>query len=163
MIKNLSLKMADGTMRTMSFKASGTTSVRYKLLFNKELMDSLTDVIKTISPEHFAAIAKAEAKAKAEGRDTVGAEDITPEMIPALMQMTAGSDLDAIPKLAFVMNKQAEGANMAALDFEQYLDWLDEFEPMELQMHTGDFMELYIGNKNTSVEPKKEAAQLTDR
>lgn len=163
MIKNLNLRMADGTMRNMSFMATGRTAVNFKLLFNRELMESLTDVIKSISPEHFAAIAKAKAKAKAEGRDTVGSEDITPEMLPTLMQMTAGSDLDIIPKLAFVMNKRAEGANMAALDFEQYLDWLDEFEPMELQMHTGDFIELYFGNKNTSVEPKKEAARQIDQ
>ena len=61
------------------------------------------------------------------------------------------------------MNMAAVGSNMNELSMEKYLDWLDQFESMEFLTKSMEILDVYMSNRSTSVEPKKDIAQLTDR
>lgn len=62
---------------------------------------------------------------------------------------------DKIPELAFVMAKQAEKANMMDLNFDSYVAWLSEFEPLDLVLAGADIANVYISDSIPYEEPKK--------
>lgn len=67
--------------------------------------------------------------------------------------------LDALPELAFIMAKTAEArdgkADLNRLNQESYLEWLDQFSPMDLPLAAEEILNLYVGNALTTSEPKK--------
>ena len=66
---------------------------------------------------------------------------------------------DSMPELAFIMAKQAEAssgnADLNLLDFNMYMTWMEQFGPMDLVLASDDIIDLYMGNAETSTEPKK--------
>ena len=66
---------------------------------------------------------------------------------------------DSIPELAFIMAmaaKAKEGkADMNLLNMDSYVDWLEQFEPLDLPMASEEIIDLYTGNSVTDSEPKK--------
>lgn len=65
------------------------------------------------------------------------------------------------PELAFIMAKQAECkafADMKKYGIENYYEWLQDFEALDLPMAMDKVMEIYMGNQIQSVEPKKKEA-----
>lgn len=68
---------------------------------------------------------------------------------------------DHIPELAFIMAMQArEGittAELMKLSYENYIEWLSQFEALDLTMHGGDITNVYISDSIPSAEPKKKA------
>lgn len=64
-------------------------------------------------------------------------------------------DLEIVQKMAFVMAKQAEITNMtklAELSTGDYLEWLLQFEPMDILTASEEIMKIYLGQtKGTSV------------
>ena len=62
---------------------------------------------------------------------------------------------DKIPELAFVMAKQAEKANMMQLNYESFVDWLTQFEPLDLVLVGADIANVYISDSIPTEEPKK--------
>lgn len=66
------------------------------------------------------------------------------------------ADFSVSDKLAYVMNCQAEHKDMNKLNFDSFLDWVDQFETSELFNHISDIIGIYIGNKESTSEPKKE-------
>lgn len=38
--------------------------------------------------------------------------------------------IEVVSELAYIMNKQAEKADMNKLSFEDFIEWLEKFEPM---------------------------------
>lgn len=66
---------------------------------------------------------------------------------------------DSIPELAFIMAKAAEAKNgktdMNLLNDQMYMDWLEQFEPLDLLNAAEDITDLYMGNGKTESEPKK--------
>lgn len=68
-------------------------------------------------------------------------------------------DLDILQKMAFVMAKQAEITNMtklAELSTDDYLEWLLQFEPMDIYNASDDIMALYMGQSRGTSVPKPE-------
>ena len=63
---------------------------------------------------------------------------------------------EAIPELAYIMNQQAEGADMNGLSFDDYLQWLDRFGPVDLLLAGEEIMNFYNASSQGSVQPKKE-------
>lgn len=67
--------------------------------------------------------------------------------------------VDSIPELAFVMSKAAEAkegkADLNKLNEEMFLNWLEQFGPMDLPLAAEQIVNLYIGNGATSSEAKK--------
>lgn len=77
-----------------------------------------------------------------------------------LKQLTeAEPDLDAIQKMTFVMAKQGELTSMTALaglSPNDYIEWLLQYEPMDILTASEEIMKLYLGQaKGTSVPKPK--------
>lgn len=62
---------------------------------------------------------------------------------------------DKIPELAYIMAKQAEGADMTKLNQEEFLKWLETFEPLDMTMNSTAIANVYISDSLPSVDAKK--------
>lgn len=65
---------------------------------------------------------------------------------------------DEIPELAFIMAMQAEKADMAQLTFEKYIEWLEQFDALDMVMKSTEIADIYIGNTIPKEKPKKKAS-----
>lgn len=159
MFRQIKLQLADGTEKEFPFLACGTTSLRFRMIFQKELLGSITGIINSIGTDQLTELLKIEQKAAEEGKKELTLDDIDPDTLQVLLSIAGSGELDTISKMAFIMNRQAEQANMAELNLESYLDWLEQFESMEFLTHAMDFIGLYMSNRTTTSMQKKEAAQ----
>lgn len=66
------------------------------------------------------------------------------------------ADFSVTDKLAFVMNCQAEKKDLNLQNFDSFLEWVDQFDSSELFDHISEFIGIYLGNKESTSEPKKE-------
>jgi len=71
--------------------------------------------------------------------------------------------IDVSSKLGYIMAMQAAKADMTMLNEETYLQWLEEFEPLDILNATGDIIKLWIGQKATTSKPKKAGAPTTGK
>lgn len=163
MYKTITLERADGTSQPFNFLACGTTSLRYKMTFGTELMSAISGVIDSLNDDTFRLILAAQKKAEEEGSDGVNLDELDPATLKAFIKIAGSGDLDAISKLAYIMNQQAEGANMRELNLDSYLDWLDQFESLEFLTKAPDIIGLYLTNKQGTSALKKSPAQLTGK
>lgn len=163
MYREINLIMADGSEKTIPFLANGGTAVRFRNVFHKELLASITSIVNAAGPDKLAALMKVSQDAEAQGKTDIALEDLDPETLQAVLSIAGSGEIDAISKLAYIMNKAAEGADMKTLDVEGYLDWLEQFETMEFLTHAMDILGLYMSNRMTTSNPKKEPAQLTEK
>lgn len=69
---------------------------------------------------------------------------------------------DVMKKLAYIMNKQAEGADFQKLNMETYCDWLAQFEVYDLELSAADIMTAYTGQTQINSELKKKAEELNE-
>lgn len=67
----------------------------------------------------------------------------------------------SIAELAFIMAKaaeaQAEKKPMSTLNIDSFIDWMEQFEPMDLVLAADEIVDLYLGNEATMSEAKKKA------
>ena len=67
--------------------------------------------------------------------------------------------MESLPELAFIMAKAAEAkegkADLNMLNQDMFIDWLEQFDPMDIPMASDEIVGLYTGNMETSSEPKK--------
>lgn len=159
MYREIVMKLAEeDEERAFPFKATGTTSLRYKMLFKKELLASIVSIIECVGSDKLAEMMKAQN----ETEEGITEENMSPETLQTLIAITGSGQLDTVQQMAYIMNMQAEGADMTTLSLEGYMDWLDQFESFEFLTHTMDFISLYMGSRKTSSTQKKEIAQLTE-
>lgn len=71
--------------------------------------------------------------------------------------------IDVSSKLGYIMAMQAAKADMSKLNEETYLQWLEDFEPLDLLKAAGDIIKLWIGQKATTAKSKKAGAPTTGR
>ena len=68
---------------------------------------------------------------------------------------------DHVPELAFIMAMQAKegvtSADMMKLTLENYIEWLSEFEALDLTMHGSEIVTTFISDAVPSAKPKKKA------
>lgn len=83
-------------------------------------------------------------------------KDITKLIGTDLETVGEDADFSVTDKLAFIMNCQAEKKDMNLLNNETFLEWVDQFETAELFNHISDFIGIYLGNKESTSNPKKE-------
>jgi hypothetical protein len=85
------------------------------------------------------------------GKDllTIVSEGTSPEGI----DMKVASEV--APELAFIMAKSAEKADMTKLNEAKMIEWLEQFEPMDLINATDGIFSVYFGDSETEVEAKK--------
>lgn len=82
-----------------------------------------------------------------------------------LQQLETSDEVDTgvVDKLAFVMNRQAEKADMTTVSSDDFLEWADQFDGAELFTNMDKIVGLYLGNKVTSSTPKKEAVRQSGK
>ena len=72
----------------------------------------------------------------------------------------------SLSELAFIMAKAAEAFNekkaMTTLNQESYVEWLEQFEPLDLVLAAEDIVNLYMGNGETLSEAKKKAGDAVN-
>lgn len=62
---------------------------------------------------------------------------------------------DVVTQLAYIMNKQAEGANMNDISMDDFFTWLEGFEAMDFVTAAEQIINTYLSSTITSVEAKK--------
>ena len=62
---------------------------------------------------------------------------------------------DVVSQLAYIMNKQAEGANMNDISMDDFFSWLEGFEAMDLVSAGEQIMNVYLSSTITRVDAKK--------
>ncbi len=161
MISNITLTTADGSEKTLPFFANATTAIRYRNLFHKDLMASVTSMLAALGPNQLKDIAAA-MKNKGAG-EALRLEDLSPDMIEPMLQIVASGNLETVQQLAYIMHEQAEKADMGTLNEDTYLAWLEEFDTLTILTHAMDFINLYMGQKAKTSELKKNSDQLTEK
>ena len=67
--------------------------------------------------------------------------------------------MESLPELAFIMAMTAKSKDgkqdLSKLNLNLYMEWLEQFDPMDLPMASEQIVNLYLGNTVTSSEPKK--------
>ena len=61
--------------------------------------------------------------------------------------------VEAVTELAFIMAKQAEKADMNKLNEEDFIGWLEGFEPMDFANSAEEILNAYMGNMASSANP----------
>lgn len=67
-------------------------------------------------------------------------------------------DADIIKELAFVMAEQAQGADFKQVTFEDFVDWISQFEENDLLETAADIINVWIVNTKSSATAKKKSA-----
>ena len=62
---------------------------------------------------------------------------------------------DVITRLAYIMIRQAEKADMNSISMEDFISWLEDFGPMDLVLAGEEIMNFYLSTTNGSIVPKK--------
>ena len=72
-----------------------------------------------------------------------------------------GEMLEITTQLAFIMNRQADcdKRELAALSKDSYIEWLEDFGPMDFVNASEEIINTYLGTTGTSSKPKKAAGQ----
>lgn len=65
--------------------------------------------------------------------------------------------MDSISQLAFVMAMAGSGVDMAQLNEEKYIAWLEQFETFDFINASEAIVDVYLGNTTTTSEAKKKA------
>ena len=70
----------------------------------------------------------------------------------------SGLGMSALQQLAFIMACAADPEkDMNKLNDEAYMEWLDNFEPLDFAESVEDIVDLYVGNTKSLSEVKKKA------
>ena len=71
----------------------------------------------------------------------------------------------AYSKLAYIMNKQATAktvADMNNINEDDYFEWLENFASLEFATKSAQLLDIYLNNKETTVDSKKNPGQQTE-
>lgn len=147
MHKDIMMQMSDGTERSVSFVANGATSLRYRMIFGRELGDDIARILTALQASEGVEV-------------NADSDEVDVDQLKKMISLIDSGEMQAAYQLAYIMNATAEGKNMRTLDDDSYFDWLEQFEPMELLMHSTDVIGLYLNNRATSSTPKKKEDRL---
>lgn len=73
----------------------------------------------------------------------------------AAMEIAEG----AITELAFIMAKQADRADMMHLTMENYIQWLELFNPLDITMKSQEIYLVYVADSVPMEKSKKKAKE----
>ena len=62
---------------------------------------------------------------------------------------------DVVTKLAYIMVRQGEKADMNYVGVDDFLEWLEDFAPMDIVLAGEEIINFYMSSTQGSVEPKK--------
>lgn len=64
-------------------------------------------------------------------------------------------DIDIVSKLAFVMAKQAAKQDFSTINFDKYVEWLEDFDSMTFIEKSAEIFTTYINSRENKSIPKK--------
>lgn len=165
MYKEIKMRMADGNSRNIPLLANGATALRFRMTFGRELLDSISNIAEIIGVENIQTMMKSETAGGDEQgiQDAIESGSIDPQRLRMMIKIAGSSEMDTISQLAYIMNRDAEKADMRKLCFEDYVDWLETFESMELLSHSGEIFGLYMSNRAKSSTAKKKQGRPTGK
>lgn len=65
---------------------------------------------------------------------------------------------DSVPELAFIMAKQADGADMYKLEHKHYIEFLTLFNPLDLPIKGAEIFGVYTADSVPTEESKKKTS-----
>lgn len=70
-----------------------------------------------------------------------------------------------VQELAYIMARSAEGADMNKLSRDDYISWLEQFEPLDFVNGdtTTEIINIYLANTKTDSKVKKEPGRPTEK
>ena len=77
------------------------------------------------------------------------------DLLSGMINAEGNFDVDVVSKLAFVMAKQAAKADMKALNMDQFIDWLEDFDSMAFIENINEIVGIYSNSKENTSEEKK--------
>ena len=81
------------------------------------------------------------------------------DLLQKFTQMKENPDSNIGEKLGFIFAKQAEVSDISELmklNMNDFLTWLNEFEPLDVFMASDEIVELYQNQKKGTSAPKKQ-------
>lgn len=124
--------------REITLRATAATDIRYKQVFGEDCLPKLLSVAK---------LAETLPEGAADWRE---GEDMPPEAIEAYIKLVEDGTLQVIQQLAYILNASAERKDMARLDVVDYIEWLDDLEPLDLLVNMAYILDVYFGGKATA-------------
>ena len=78
---------------------------------------------------------------------------------------TDEDNAETVQELAYIMARAAERADMGKLSYDDYIEWLEGFEPLAFanQETASEIIDVYQGNQIADSEVKKNPDQLTGK
>ena len=64
-------------------------------------------------------------------------------------------DVDVVKQLAFIMFKQSETADFKQVTFEDYIEWLEQYEETDILNAAADIISCWLQNTKTLTKAKK--------
>lgn len=65
-----------------------------------------------------------------------------------------GGAVDLFSKMGYIMTNQADGADLRKLSLDGYIEWLEQFEVMDMAIASADIAMLYAGQTKTNSKAK---------
>ena len=62
---------------------------------------------------------------------------------------------DTVMKLAYIMMRQAEKADMDLVSVDDFMSWLEGYDPMDIVLSAEDIIGTYMSSTTGSITPKK--------
>ena len=64
-------------------------------------------------------------------------------------------DVDVVKQLAFIMLKQSENADFKQVTFDDYIEWLEQYEETDILNAAADIIGCWLQNTKTLTKAKK--------
>ena len=61
--------------------------------------------------------------------------------------------VEAVTELAYIMSKQAEKADMNKLNYEEFINWLEDFSPMAFVETAEEILNVYVDSTVSTSMP----------
>ena len=68
-------------------------------------------------------------------------------------QRAEAEGIEAVTQLAYIMAKSAENADMNKLNYDEFIKWLEDFEPMAFVDAAEDILSLYMDSSKATSTP----------
>lgn len=159
MYKEITLATVQGELKSFPFLACATTAIRFRQVFHKDLLGSITSIINSVGLGQLKSLMAAAKEAEAEGKTEVNLDEMDPELVSVMIRIVSSSDMETIQQMAFIMHEQAIKADMNELSYSGYVEWLESFDTMEFLTHAMEFISIYMGQKESTSTLKKDSAQ----
>ena len=85
------------------------------------------------------------------------------DILSGLVDKDGNYDTDVISKLAYLMSQQAAKVDINTLNFDKYVDWLEDFDSMAFMDNVDQILDVYIRSKENTSKEKKPSARHQER